>query len=159
MKISLVYPPSYERNLKGYPLGLAYLSAYLKKSFEVDIYDYNGRPFRRSLKEFFKALRETRPDVVGIGTVVRATDLEANQPEQFTILGAWDSDPERGIVSYLSPVAQSLLNHKTGDEVEFEIHGVRHHHRIDAIEPFKPTPNQGQPAATDEPGRQLDSGV
>jgi transcription elongation GreA/GreB family factor len=51
-----------------------------------------------------------RTDVVAIGTRVKATDLEANQPEQFIILGAWDSDPERGIVSYLSPIAQALLN-------------------------------------------------
>jgi transcription elongation GreA/GreB family factor len=76
-------------------------------------------------------------EVVNIGTIVRATDLEANQPEQFTILGAWDSDPERGIVSYLSPMAQALLNHKVGDLVEFEVHGVRHHHRIEAVQPFK----------------------
>src|SRR5205807_8857866 len=48
-----------------------------------------------------------RIDVAGIGSVVRAMDLEANQPEQFTILGAWDSDPEKGIVSYMSPVAQA----------------------------------------------------
>jgi transcription elongation GreA/GreB family factor len=81
-----------------------------------------------------------RTEVVGIGTAVRAIDLETNQTEQFTILGAWDSEPERGVVSYLSPVAQALLNHKVGDQVEFEIHGVRHHHRIDAIEPFKPAP-------------------
>ncbi len=79
-----------------------------------------------------------RTDAVAIGTIVRAVDLEANQPETFTILGAWDSDPERGVVSYLSPVAQSLLAHKVGDQVEFEIHGVRHHHRIEAIESFKP---------------------
>jgi len=79
----------------------------------------------------------TRTDVVGIGTRVRATDLEANHPEEFTILGAWDSDPEKGVVSYLSPMAQALLNHKIGDQVEFELHGTLHHHRIDAIEPFK----------------------
>ncbi|HEV2207419.1 MAG TPA: GreA/GreB family elongation factor [Verrucomicrobiae bacterium] len=79
-----------------------------------------------------------RTEIVGIGTAVRAIDLETNQTEQFTILGAWDSEPERGVVSYLSPVAQALLNHKVGDQVEFEIHGVRHHHRIEAIEPFKP---------------------
>src|SRR2546422_662555 len=70
-----------------------------------------------------------RIDVAGIGSVVRAMDLEANQPEQFTILGAWDSDPEKGIVSYMSPVAQALLNRKIGEEVEFEIHGARHRHR------------------------------
>src|SRR5437899_4408078 len=42
-----------------------------------------------------------RTDTVNIGTVVRATDLETNQPEQFTVMGAWDSEPEKGVVSYL----------------------------------------------------------
>jgi transcription elongation GreA/GreB family factor len=78
-----------------------------------------------------------RLEAASIGTIVRATDLATNQPELFTILGAWDSDPEKGIVSYLSPIAQSLLNRKTGEEVEFEVHGVRHRHRIDSIEAFK----------------------
>ncbi|HEX4645151.1 MAG TPA: hypothetical protein VH598_06035, partial [Verrucomicrobiae bacterium] len=36
-----------------------------------------------------------KTDVVGIGTVVRVTDLNANHAETFTILGAWDSDPEK----------------------------------------------------------------
>src|SRR5205085_9080578 len=78
-----------------------------------------------------------RTDVATIGTVVRTIDLANNQPERFTILGAWDSEPEKGVVSYLSPIAQSLLNRKVGDQVEFEIHGVRHQHRIEAIEAFK----------------------
>jgi transcription elongation GreA/GreB family factor len=78
-----------------------------------------------------------RTDVASIGTIVQATDLATNQPEHFTILGAWDSDPEKDVVSYLSPVAQSLLGHKVGDEVEVEVHQVRHHHRIDSIQPYK----------------------
>jgi transcription elongation GreA/GreB family factor len=85
-----------------------------------------------------------KTDIVSIGTKVRSTDLEANQPEEFTILGAWDSEPDKGIVSYLSPMAQALLNHKVGDQVEFELHGLRHHHRIDLIEPFKLTPQASQ---------------
>jgi len=36
-----------------------------------------------------------RTDIVSIGTIVQATDLGANQPETFTILGAWDSDPDK----------------------------------------------------------------
>jgi transcription elongation GreA/GreB family factor len=79
-----------------------------------------------------------RTDVASIGTIVQATDLATNQPEHFTILGAWDSDPEKDVVSYLSPVAQSLLGHKVGDEVEVEVHGVRHHHRLESIQPYKP---------------------
>jgi transcription elongation GreA/GreB family factor len=78
-----------------------------------------------------------RTDIVSIGTVVQAMDLGANQPETFTILGAWDSDPERGVISYLSPVAQSLLNNKVGDEVEFELHGAKRRHRIERIEAFR----------------------
>jgi transcription elongation GreA/GreB family factor len=78
-----------------------------------------------------------RTDVVSIGTIVRAMDLATNEHETFTVLGAWDSEPDKGIVSYLSPVAQSLLNRKVGDEVEFEIHGARHRHRIESIEAYK----------------------
>jgi len=78
-----------------------------------------------------------RTEAVSIGTIVRATDLDTSQPEQFTILGAWDSEPEQGVVSYMSPVAQALLNRKVGEEVEFEVHEVRHRHRIEAIEAFK----------------------
>ena len=80
-----------------------------------------------------------RTDVVSIGTIVRAMDLGANQPETFTILGAWDSDPDKGVISYLTPVAQSLLNNKVGDEVEFELHGAKRRHRIERIEAFRAT--------------------
>jgi transcription elongation GreA/GreB family factor len=78
-----------------------------------------------------------RTDIASIGTIVAATDLETQQMERFTILGAWDSEPENNKVSYLSPVAQSLIGHKISDEVEFEINGVIHRHRIDSIEPYK----------------------
>ncbi len=78
-----------------------------------------------------------RTDVVSIGTVVHATDLNSGQAETFTILGAWDTDFDRGIISYLTPVAQALLNHKVGDEVEFEVHGQRHRHRIESIMPYR----------------------
>ena len=86
-----------------------------------------------------------RTDIVSIGTVVQAMDLGANQTESFTILGAWDSDPDKGVISYLSPVAQSLLNNKVGDEVEFELHGAKRRHRIERIEAFK-LPGAGGPA-------------
>ena len=77
-----------------------------------------------------------RTDVVGAGTVVHLTDMEVHQSETLTILGAWDDDPEKGVISYLTPVAQALLNKKVGDSVEYEVHGVRHHHRIDNIEAY-----------------------
>jgi transcription elongation factor GreA len=78
-----------------------------------------------------------KTDAVSMGTIVETTNLETSQRESFTILGAWDSDPDKGIISYLSPVGAALLNHKTGDEVEFELHGAKHRHRIEKIEAWK----------------------
>jgi len=75
-----------------------------------------------------------RTDVVSIGTTVRMTDLSNNHPETFSVLGAWDSAPEKGIISYLSPVAQAILNHKPGEEVEFDLEGSHKRWRIDSIE-------------------------
>jgi transcription elongation GreA/GreB family factor/transcription elongation factor GreA-like protein len=78
-----------------------------------------------------------RTDVVSVGTRVRLLDLTANNRESFTILGAWDSNPEIGVISYLTPIAQSLLNHKVGEEVEYDMDGARKRYRIEAIEPGK----------------------
>jgi transcription elongation factor GreA len=78
-----------------------------------------------------------KTDAVNIGTIVQASNLETNQSESFTILGAWDSDPDKGIISYLTPVGQSLLNHKVGDEVEFELHETKRRYRIENIEACK----------------------
>jgi transcription elongation GreA/GreB family factor len=76
-------------------------------------------------------------DVAGPGTVVQTTDLVTNITDKFTILGAWDSDPDKGVISYLTPVAMALLNRKVGDEVEFDLHGAKHRHRIEQIEAWK----------------------
>ena len=78
-----------------------------------------------------------KTDVVGPGTIVLVTDLSTNQVESFTILGAWDSDPDKGIISYLTPVAMALANRKVGEEVEFELHGSKRRHRIEKIDVWK----------------------
>jgi transcription elongation GreA/GreB family factor len=84
----------------------------------------------------------SRTDIVSIGTIVRVVNLETNSGESFTILGAWDSEPEKGLVSYLTPVAQAMIGRKVGDEVEFEIHGVRYRHRVESIAPYITGPSQ-----------------
>ncbi len=81
-----------------------------------------------------------RTDVVSIGTVVHATDLNAQKPEVFTVLGAWDFDAEKGIISYLTPIGQALLNRRVGEEVEAEVDGAKHRHRIEKIEAYVPPP-------------------
>jgi transcription elongation GreA/GreB family factor len=87
-----------------------------------------------------------KTDGVNLGTTVRVTDVQSQQSEQFTILGAWDLDLEQGIISYLSPIAQALLGRKVGDEVEFEFHGAIHRYRVDAVEAVR-VPADAPPVA------------
>ena len=87
-----------------------------------------------------------KTDVVAPGTIVQVTDLQSGQPETFTILGAWDSDPDKGVISYLTPVAQALINHKVGDEVEAELEGAKRRQRIEKIDVWKTEASAEAPA-------------
>ena len=90
-------------------------------------------------------------EAVGIGTLVQVTEMGAQNAETFTILGAWDSEPDKGIVSYLTPLAQALLNRKVGEEVEFELDGTRKRFRIEGIEAFKSARGPAEPPASGQP--------
>jgi transcription elongation GreA/GreB family factor len=54
---------------------------------------------------------------VSIGTVVGLRDADSNAEETYTILGAWDGDPERNIISYQAAMGQALLGHSLGEIV------------------------------------------
>jgi transcription elongation GreA/GreB family factor len=79
-----------------------------------------------------------RTDVVSPGTRVRVTDLDRNERETYTILGAWDGDPDRNVLSYLSPLAQAFVGHGVGESVEFGSDDAKRHFRVEAIEPAMP---------------------
>jgi transcription elongation factor GreA len=62
---------------------------------------------------------------VSIGTIVTLRAMETNKEETYTILGAWDGDPDRHIISYQTAIGQALLGHKAGDAVSLNTeHGA-----------------------------------
>ena len=54
---------------------------------------------------------------VNIGTKIRV-DIAGGGTREMTMLGAWDADPERHIISYLSEIGQVMLGKAIGDEVQ-----------------------------------------
>jgi transcription elongation GreA/GreB family factor len=54
---------------------------------------------------------------VSIGTIVTLRNVETNEDETYTILGAWDGNPERHIISYQTAIGQALLGHEIGVNV------------------------------------------
>ena len=74
---------------------------------------------------------------VSIGTVVTLEAIGDDEPLEYTILGAWDSDPDNGIIAYLSERGNALLDKPIGTEVEFPLgDGEMKRYRITSIRPY-----------------------
>jgi transcription elongation GreA/GreB family factor len=54
---------------------------------------------------------------VNIGTDVTVKESDG-KTVTYSILGAWDGDPDRNIISYQAGIAQALIGHKVGEKVE-----------------------------------------
>jgi len=54
---------------------------------------------------------------VSIGTIVKLREVETDKEETYTILGAWDGDPDRHIISYQTAIGQALLGHEIGETI------------------------------------------
>lgn len=54
---------------------------------------------------------------VNPGTIVTVQEVASSKRKSYTILGAWDSDPAKGVVSYLTPLANALMKEKVGSHV------------------------------------------
>lgn len=55
-------------------------------------------------------------DMVRFGSTVTLT-TESGATRRFRIVGEDESDPRRGLISYVSPLATALLGSRAGDEV------------------------------------------
>jgi transcription elongation GreA/GreB family factor len=54
---------------------------------------------------------------VSIGTIVTLRNAETNNEETYTVLGAWDGDPDRHIISYQTAIGQALLGHAVAETI------------------------------------------
>lgn len=76
---------------------------------------------------------EATSEQVSVGSVVTLRDLQTNQTPEYTILGAWDSDPENHVIAYKTPLGQALLSKRVGDQVTVKIGGSEESYEITAI--------------------------
>ena len=106
----------------------------LSENFEYKAAKQMQAVLVRRRSELEQALQNARgtafenPDTsrVSIGTIVTVRDKTSKKQETYTILGAWDGDPDRNIISYQTAIGQALLGRKAGETValpngEFEI--------------------------------------
>lgn len=90
------------------------------------------------MKEDLDKATIVRPDEVDTKSVsfgnkvtLRSAD---DTVEEYVLLGPWESDPEEGVISYLSPLGRELLNSKMGDKLEFSINERKYQYSVEGIE-------------------------
>jgi transcription elongation factor GreB len=79
---------------------------------------------RLEIAEIVDPARQTRHDRVFFGATVTYV-TSADKEHTVTIVGADEADPDRGRISWLSPVARALLKAEVGDEVTVQTPGGR----------------------------------
>ncbi|MDR0728303.1 MAG: GreA/GreB family elongation factor [Puniceicoccales bacterium] len=60
---------------------------------------------------------EADADGISIGSTVTLRHRDTKRTETFSILGAWDGNPDRNILSYRSPLGKDLMGKKLGQTV------------------------------------------
>ncbi len=119
-------------NIKEISLARSYGD--LRENFEFKAAKEMQRVLSRRRAEMERDLGLARgtdfanPDTqaVSIGTVVTIKEVTDGRIDVYSIMGAWDSDPAQGIISYKAGIAQALLGHKVGEKLEVPTeHGDR----------------------------------
>src|SRR6476469_8214554 len=93
-------------------IGVARSYGDLRENFEFKAAKEMQAVLMRRKAELERDLHRARgtgfesPDLsqVSIGTVVTLRDADSGEEETYTILGAWDGDPERAIISYQTAI-------------------------------------------------------
>ena len=131
-------------------IGVARSYGDLRENFEFKAAKEMQAVLMRRKSELEQMLHRARgtsfasPDTsrVSIGTVVTLREADSGREETYTLLGAWDGNPERGIISYQTAIGQALLGAKLGEVVTLNAEQDTGRYAIIAIEaaPMDETP-------------------
>jgi transcription elongation GreA/GreB family factor len=67
--------------------------------------------------------KEANTETISVGSSVVLRRGSDQAEIAYDLLGAWDGEPEKNILSYISPLAKQFLNHKTGETFTTNING------------------------------------
>ncbi|HOW81856.1 MAG TPA: transcription elongation factor GreA [Spirochaetota bacterium] len=76
-------------------------------------------------------------DAVNIGTRITLEDIESGEATEYTVLGPWDADFEKKVLSYRSPIAKAVLGKKVDDMVVLNLGDEGNKFRIKEINKYK----------------------
>lgn len=66
---------------------------------------------------------EVSTEKVSLGSVVTVRDLDYGDEWTMTLVSAYEADPDRELISDLSPVGRALMGHRVGDTLQVKTPG------------------------------------
>ena len=72
-------------------------------------------------------------DNISFGITATLKNNKNSDTEVFTILGPWESNPAKNIISYQSPFAGELLGHEAGETLKFVINEREYDYSIEEL--------------------------
>lgn len=84
--------------------------------------------------------KDATTDQVGVGTVVEVKSATTGAATTYTILGAWDGDPDKHVISYKTAFGGALLGKKPGDHVKVKAGNTEEDYTIVSISRYTDKP-------------------
>ncbi len=109
-------------------LGKAIAMGDLSENAELDAAREMQRQISKKANDLEKALDRAKVidfskvghEKVEIGAGVEVLDQEGRR-SRFLLLGPWDVDPDKGVISYAAALGEAFLNRKAGDSVSVKL--------------------------------------
>ena len=71
---------------------------------------------------------------ISFGSTVTLIDVDTDEELTYTIVGGQESNPEKGLISFQSPLAKLLLGKEEGDDVRANLPSGKKHYEIEVVE-------------------------
>ena len=71
---------------------------------------------------------------ITVGSKVTLVQTDTDRRVTYTLLGPWDADQKKGVISYLSPIGIAILGKRAGDTFNLELASGPVPYRVESLE-------------------------
>ena len=94
-------------------------------------------------------------ETVTFGTSVEVADEETDQESRYSIVGPYEADLSRGLISTSSPIAKALIGKRVGDSVEVRTPGGIKSYEVISVSVLEPDQSDQTFISIGTPGSSL----
>ena len=68
------------------------------------------------------------------GATITLTNLDSDEEEVYTICGAYESEPENGLITIHAPLSKKMMGKRVGDEFSIDLIHGRKEYEVEKLE-------------------------